>query len=210
MTWMVLRGGMTAVFIAIAVAGLPSSASDSELRTSGNETTSQRSMDQDVYRISASAIGRIRLETTLDQARRLLPGAKFRRVSDGDGAALVEVTLKPDVSMIIWADEDDPDSPIAWSKRIKTIETFSPAFHTVERVHPGSLVRDVENVFGKTKEITKSEIESREYIVFERQPAYLTFRLDYTGIFATGSRKTTEFNAGAKIYSIAVSSYWTK
>ena len=207
MTWMVLRGGMTAVFIAVAVAGLPSSASDSELRTSGNETTSQRSMDQGVYRISASAMGRIRLEMTLDQARRLLPAAKFKRVSDGDGAALVEVTVKPDVSMILWADEDDPDTPIAWSKRIKTIETFSPAFHSVEGVHPGSLVTQVEKLFGKTKEITKSEIESREYIVFEKQPAYLTFRLDYTGIFATGSRKTTKFSPGAKIYSIAVSSY---
>ena len=47
---------------------------------------------------------------------------------------------------------------------------------------------DVEGVFGQTKEIVKSEIESREYIEFEMQPAYLTFRLDYTGIFSAGKR----------------------
>ena len=43
-------------------------------------------------------------------------------------------------------------------------------------------------------------------IVFERQPAYLTLRLDYTGISPEGQRRTTRFEPGAKIYSITVSS----
>ena len=119
----------------------------------------------------------------------------------------MEVTLAPDESMILWAEEDDPDAPIDWSKRIRTIETFSPAFHIAEGVHSGSLVTDVEMVFGKTKEIVKSEIESREYIAFEKQPADLVFRLDYTGIFSADSRRTTEFDPRGKILSIAVSSY---
>ena len=65
---------------------------------------------------------------------------------------------------------------------------------------------DVEGVFGQTKEIVKSEIESREYIEFEMQPAYLTFRLDYTGIFSAGKRTTTQSEPGSKLLSIAVSS----
>src|SRR2546423_849096 len=115
---------------------------------------------------------------------------------------LVEVTVAPDESMILWADEDDSGGPIDWSKKINTIETFSPAFHTVEGVQPGSLVTDVEMVLGKTREIDKSEIESREYITFEKQPSYLTLRLDDTGIFSADSRRTTKFEPDAKILSI--------
>jgi hypothetical protein len=153
-----------------------------------------------------SAIGSFRLEMTLDEARRANPDATFERASDGDGAALVKVTVAPDASVTLWAEEDDPDAPIDWSKRIKTIETFSPVFHTAEGVRPGSLVRHVETVFGRTKEIVESEIESRQYIVFESQPEFLRFRLDYTGIFSRG-RRTREFEPGAKIWSIAISSY---
>lgn len=166
--------------------------------------------DLTIYLVSTSAIGGIRLAMTLDEARRALPAAKFERTSDGDGAVLVEVGLAPDASVILYAEEDDPAAPIDWSKRIKAIETFSPAFHTAEGVHPGSLVMEVERVFGKVKEIAKSEIESREFIVFEKQPAGLTFRLDYTGIFSANSRNTTQFHSGARIHSIAVSSYSTR
>lgn len=170
-----------------------------------DSTASLRPVRMD-YLISKSGIGGLRLEMTLDEARRALPTARFTRTSDGDGAALVEVTLAADTSMILWAEEEDAETDVDWSKRIKTIETFSPAFHTTEGVHPGSLVTDVEAVFGKTREISKSEIESREYIVFEAQPTQLTFRLNYSGIFQNGRRTTKEFQPRATILSIAVSS----
>ena len=152
------------------------------------------------------AVGATLLGPALDEARRALPAATFARTADGEGAALVEVTRAPNESLILWAGEEDPDAPIDWSKEIKTIETFSAAFHTAEGVRAGALVTDVERVFGQTKEIVKSEIESREYIEFEMQPAYLTFRLDYTGIFPVGKRTTTRFEPGSKVLSIAVSS----
>lgn len=143
---------------------------------------------------------------TLDEARRALTAASFARTSDGDGAALVEVTFGKDDSLILWADENEPAAPIDWSKKIVTIETFSAAFHTREGIHPGSLVRDAATLFGPVHEIIKSEIEGRQYITFERQPQALTFRLDYTGIFASGTRRTTRFEPDAKIWSIAISS----
>ena len=155
--------------------------------------------------IAASGMAGLRLGMTLDDVRRALPAAAVARTSDGDGAALVEVTRAPNESVILWAGEENPDAPIDWSKKIETIETFSAAFHTAEGVRVGALVTDVERVLGQIKEIIKSEIESREYVEFERQPAYLTFRLDYTGIFPAGQRTTTQVAPGSTILSIAVS-----
>jgi hypothetical protein len=160
--------------------------------------------DRDGRLISHSGFGRIRLDMTLQEARRALPAATFQRDSDGDGAALVLVRLAPDTYLTLSADEDDPNDPIDWSKRITYITTSSPAFHTVEGVRPGDLVAEVEKIYGKTQKIEKSEIESREFIQFETQPPYLTFRLDYTGLFPPGTRVTTRFQPGAKILAIGV------
>jgi len=155
--------------------------------------------------ITESGMGDVRLRMTLNEVRRALPTASFRRTSDGDGAALVEIGLGKD-SLTVWADEDDATAPIDWSKRIVNVEAFSAGFHTREGVHPGSLVTDVEAFFGAVREIEESEIESRQYVTFARQPRALTFRLDYTGIFSPGNRRTTRFAPGAKILSIMVSS----
>jgi hypothetical protein len=160
----------------------------------------------DPFVISASRIGAVRLGMTVDGLRPAFPADGIKRTTDGDGAALVEVWVTPTESVIVWAGEDDPKAPIDWSKKVLTIEAFRPSFHTAESVHPGSLVADAEKVYGKTTQIVKSEIESREYITFEKQPPYLTFRLDYTGVFPAGARTTTSFAPGAKIFSIAISS----
>jgi hypothetical protein len=159
--------------------------------------------------ISSDGIGPVRLGQTLDNARQAMPSAKFTRTSDGDGAALVEVTFAADASVTVSAGEDDADAPIDWSKTITEIETFSPRCHTADGIRPRMPVVEVERVLGAVKQIVKSEIESREYVLFERQPASLTLRLDYTGEFAEGSRETRRFSAGAKIYSVIVSTVTT-
>lgn len=111
----------------------------------------------------------------------------------------------PASGSVLWAEEDDAAADVDWSKKVQGIETFSTAFHTAEGVRPGSLVTDVEWIFGRTREIRLSEIESRQYIEFDGQPDYLTLRLDYTGVFRDGNRRSSEFSPGAKIFSIAVS-----
>ena len=130
--------------------------------------------------ITTKKVGPIRLGMTLAEARKAAPHATFKRTSDGDGAALVAITLAPNASMQVWADEDDPAKPIDWKKRIRSIETFSKAFRTAEGAHPGSLVRDLNRMYGATKAIEVTEIESRRYITFERHPAGFLFRLDET------------------------------
>ena len=157
--------------------------------------------------ITDSAIGRVRLGMTLNEARRTLGKvARLSRTEDGDGAAFVAVMEGQEHTLTLGANEDDPAAPIDWSRRIEYIDTSNAAFHTAAGVRPGALVEGLVRLFGPVTEIVVSEIESRQFIRFERQPPALTFRLDYTGIFTAASRRTTHFSAGAKILSIAISS----
>jgi hypothetical protein len=156
------------------------------------------------YVIDKGGVGKFRLGQTLDDARRAFPNARFTRRSDGEGVALVGVAIGPDTGVVLFADEPDPDAPIDWSLRISDIQTFSPAYHTVEGVHAGSLAADAERAYGKVKMVFVSEIESRQYVEFENQPPWLTLRLDYSGDFPEGSQTSTTYKPGAKIMSISV------
>jgi hypothetical protein len=159
-----------------------------------------------MYSISGTGIGAIHLGITLDEARKLLPNAKFERSSDGEGAALIDVRMGAEPYMTLYADEENQTAWIDWSKKITFMETFNPNCHTENGVHPGSPVEDAEKAFGKIKEIIRSEIESRETILFSHQPPKITFRIDYTGIFMPDSSRTTKYDPKGKIYSISVSS----
>jgi hypothetical protein len=201
--------GSTLAVIALCVYAHPpqlAAVRGADARSGEGQGARRDAPDADTHVITASAMGHVRLGMTIDDARRTLPGASFRRTSDGDGAALVEIALGREAALSVWADEDDPATPIDWSRPIVTIETFSAAFHTREGIHPGSLVTEAARFFGPVSEIVKSEIESREYVTFSRQPKTLIFRLDYAGIFNPGRRQTTSFAPGARIHSIAISS----
>lgn len=154
--------------------------------------------------IDSVSIGGVRLGMTLDEVRRSLPTARLERVEDGDGVQLVQVTMDTTRLMTLYAGEEEP--PIDWAKRVGAIETFTPACRTADGVHPGALVRDVERILGGVTRIVESEIESRQFISFARQPEWLTLRLDYTGIFPDGARQSTTYKDGARIFSIAISS----
>jgi len=154
--------------------------------------------------VTDSSIGAIRLGMTFAEAKQALPAAQFELDSDAEGAVLVGVTLGGEVLMALFAN-DLEEGTMDWTRRIDFMETFNPSCSTTNGVHPESLILDVEKVLGKTTTIMLSEIESREFITFERQPAGMIFRIDYTGIFDEGSRETQRFERGAKIFSIALS-----
>ena len=155
--------------------------------------------------VDSSGIGGIRVGMTLSAARTAIPGTRLERTSDGDGAALVTVKRDTAALMTISALEDDAEAPIDWAKPIHSIETFHSGCRTANGIHPGLSVRDAERILGKTVRIVESEIESRQYITFERQPEWLMLRIDYTGKFQSGKRETTEFDPKARIFSIAIS-----
>ena len=157
--------------------------------------------------MTSESMGFVHLGMTVAEARKAFSEATFTRSTDGDGAALIDVSLGKEVLIILYTGEEDPHAPLDEKRKIDTIETFNPICHTAEGIHPETLVFDAEKILGKTTEIVKSEIESREYISFEKQPKHMSFRLDYSGMFPDGTRSTMKHSPDSKIWSIAVSIY---
>ena len=156
--------------------------------------------------ISENGIGPVKLGMTLLEAKQAFPTATFSRGTDGEGVALVNVSMKESRMMLLYAGEDDRDKPVNWSKRISSIEAFSSNCSTRHGVRPGSLVAESEKQYGKVRKIFTSEIEARQFVEFQNQPAYLIFRIDYSGVFAEGQTETVKYRPDAKIYSIAIQS----
>jgi len=167
-------------------------------------TTPQTPKSKDMHLITSSGIGDIRLGISLNEAKTMIPDARLERCTDADDVALVCVKIGGEELMQLHADEENSEAPINWAKNISVIQTFNPACHTEEGIHPGSLVLEVEKILGKTKIIKIGPTEQRQYIEFINQPSWIIFRLDYTGIFEDGSSQTTRFDPKGKILSIAV------
>ncbi|MDQ3038479.1 MAG: hypothetical protein M3Q51_03350, partial [Pseudomonadota bacterium] len=155
--------------------------------------------------ITGTAIGPLQLGMRLDEAQRLMPQGAFTRTSDGEGVALVDVGLDGASLAVLYAGEEDPEKPVDLTRPIEFMETFNPACVTGEGIHPGSTVESASAAYGAIKSISRSEIESREYLQFENPPAGLQFRLDYSGDFGEGASETNRHAQGATILSIAVS-----
>ena len=154
--------------------------------------------------LSSAGVGPVRLGMTLAEARVALPDARLERASDGVGVAWVAVMRGEDALMSLHAGEEDPEAPIDDAATILAIETFSPAVATAEGVAVGWRVDDAARIYGPVRKVTRGEIEQREYIDFANQPAGMTFRIDYTGVFAPGENESTRYAPDARIFSIAV------
>lgn len=155
--------------------------------------------------VRATGVGRVALGMTIAEAMAMYPAAKFARISDGEGVALVAVKMANEELMQLFANEQNPDTAMDPGRKIVFIETFSPRCRTEDGLYPGLAVARAEQIAGKTAQITRSEIESREYIHFARHPEGITVRIDYSGIFAPGASATTQYQPGAKLFSLAIS-----
>jgi len=167
--------------------------------TTSTTPQSVESRPTDSLLITESGIGPATLGSPLGTS-----GLTYERTSDGEGVALVSISIGPD-TMVAYLREDEPSAPVDTTKPIWSIEAFTPGFKTDKGIHPGSLISDVEKIYGQTVRIDKSEIESREYITFANQPAYLNFRIDAgTGLFEGDSMTTTRYAPGSRIFSISI------
>lgn len=154
--------------------------------------------------ITSNSIAGVKVGIKVGDIKKVLPRAQLKRDSDGEGIALITVVVNGKELMQAYADEEDPESKINLTKKIVHLETFNPACKTKDNIGAGVLTSVAAKQWGGVKEIMKSEIESREYITFKRQPKGLGLRIDYSGIYKTGENTTTKYKKNSKIYSVSI------
>ena len=160
-------------------------------------------------RITRDSAGPVHLGMTVAQARKAMPGVKFARTTGGDGVALIELKRGETSELMLYAGEADPEGPTDEKAKIEMISVWAPTYQTVEGVHPGMRLDEVEKKYGKLIKITKSEIESHEYAEFTRQPAGLQFRvglpdIGLAGTYSQGSEETKVYARSAVVTSIEI------
>jgi hypothetical protein len=145
---------------------------------------------------------------TVARVRKALPGYILSRTSDGEGIALIAVERRGKTLMTLYAGEPDPTRRINERAVIEHIEALDAYYRTSAGVHPRMSLSEAEKKYGKVKEIMVSEIESREYVTFERQPAGIQLRVmndsGMAGVYAEGENRTKRYAPTAYVLSISV------
>lgn len=130
------------------------------------------------YLITKNSVGNVRLGMTVAQARKVLKGFNLRQVSDGAGVALIQVRKNGKDVMHLFADEENPEAKINEKAKIEFIEVFDRTYKNADGIRPEMLVKNAERILGKVEEISISDIESREFIIFKKKPKGISFRVD--------------------------------
>ncbi len=158
--------------------------------------------------ITPNSAGNVRIGMTVNQARATMRGYTFRRTTDGEGAALIEISRRGRAHMTVYAGEFDAGQPINGDAKIEYIEVWDSNYQTSRGVRPGTRVRDAESQYGKISSIMLSEIEAREFARFTSQPEGIDFRLrnrnGMAGVYASGQTVTTRYSPNAYILSVIV------
>lgn len=160
--------------------------------------------------ITRRAVGPVRLGMTVAEARRVLPGLRVTRSSNGEGVAYVGVFRGKNLVMQLFTGEDDPDTPVDNRRKIQSIDVFEARYHTAAGVYPGMRLSAAERRLGKVKEIRLTEIEAQEFAEFTRpQPGYAFlvgapsgWAGNYGRPNATSPAVTRKYVPGARIRAI--------
>lgn len=154
--------------------------------------------------IRADSVGLIKLGMTIADARKAAKTLNFKRTSDGEGVALVQVSLGNVVVMTVFAGEKEVAEAIDEKAKIELIEVWDSSCKTAEGVHPNMLLSDVEKAYGKVTSIMKTEIESREYATFANQPKGLSFRLNEGAVYPSGTNQASRHDAKTTLMRISI------
>ncbi|MEZ5347410.1 MAG: hypothetical protein R2681_17825, partial [Pyrinomonadaceae bacterium] len=158
--------------------------------------------------ITGSSAGEVRIGMTVGEARNAMRGYTFSRATDGEGIALIEVKRRNQTYLTLYAGEFDPNSAIDNSAKIEFIEVWSRLYRTAEGVFPGMRIQEAEQRYGELVSIMRSEIESREFARFTKQPKGIDFRVENrnsaAGAYQSGDSMTTRYSPNAYISSIIV------
>lgn len=163
--------------------------------------------------ITRKSVGPVQIGMTVAQVRKALPNMKLVASMDGDNADLFEVKDGDTTVMLMYPEEvfemRRTELAITDRSRIAVLLVCDKRYATIEGVHPGMFLRDVENTYGKLTKITMSEIESREEAEFARMPTGITLRVGgvnyaQAGIYLRGKRQTTQFYPDASVRCVAI------
>ncbi len=158
--------------------------------------------------ITANSAGKVKMGMTVAEARKAVAPLKLERTSDGEGVALIAVVRGDGNVMTLYAGEEDATAQLNEKARIEQIWVWDRSFKTAEGVHPEMSLAEAGKKYGGVREVTLTEIESREFAKFKNHPEGIEFRLvgkdDYAGVYPPNADRTTSFNPGAYIFSINV------
>lgn len=150
--------------------------------------------------ITTNSVGEIKLHSTIKSTKKNLNQYTFTSTTDGEGVPLTTVTDKQHLLFQLYTND---------KMKIQYIEIFDSDYQTKKGVHVGMSITDIEKHYGKLKGITRSEIESREYATFAKQPKEMTFRVigengAYAGIYSNENNTTKTYQPDAYLYSIFI------
>lgn len=153
--------------------------------------------------MTANSAGSIKIGMSIAEAQEALKGADFKRSADGEGVALVTVSIEDKVILRLIAGEENGEAGVNGKAVIQFIDVMDPDFKTTQGLHAGMSLEDVEKIYGKARELVTSELEAREYVTFRNQPSGLFLRLSNTngtaGIYKAGEMVTAIYRPGSEI-----------
>lgn len=156
--------------------------------------------------IKVEAAGPIRAGMTIRAARQALPGTVFKQTDEvgGGSVAFFAVTRASKRIMDLYPNQEDG---IKETSKIELIRVYDPACATVEGVHPGMPLIEVEQKFGNLKKLIVEQSESREYAQFDKLPSWLEIQTGKgdAGIYEPGELCTTRYKPAAQVQSLWVS-----
>lgn len=158
--------------------------------------------------ITGESAGAVKIGMTVAEVRKAVAPLKLERTSDGEGIALIALKSGEEIVMTIFAGEEDRDARIDEKAKVEYIMVWDKSYRTAAGVHPGMKIADAEKIYGKVKQIIRSEIESREYVTFTNHPAGIEMRIlgkdDMAGVYAQGTSRTNKYSADAYIFTIDI------
>ncbi len=171
--------------------------------------SSQAQVPTTILSAAKPSVGGIHVGMTLRDAIRMLKAEYYSHALSGDYGWFTQIhdTYSGDhnVLLSLWSDADQ-DYIINYDAVISNISVHSPEFKTLEGVHVGMKLKEVEKRLGTLERIFTSEPTYEQYAVFANQPKGIAFKV-LGGVFRDGQRETQKFDKQAAIYSIELTGY---
>jgi hypothetical protein len=146
---------------------------------------------------------------TIRQARAAMAGTLFKLSEDTDQLAIYIVTRGGVRILDIYPNQDEK---VDDNNKAELLRVYDPNCATAEGVHPGMPLSEVEQKYGKLKQLVQSEAEPLEAAEFAKQPSWLEIQTGKgeAGIYPKGKRCAPRYVPTAKIESLWVSHAMTK